>query len=124
MMKFIFVSTALASAVLNYTPAAAGCVIYEHRDLKGASYALDFGESLQMGGTEIGANFWTYYYDTSWNDVVSSFTVSFDCTITLWEHVGESSGAGAKFVRSGKVVWFIGSNWNDEVSWVDCSCRR
>lgn len=121
MMRFIF--AAVVSAALNCTPAAAGCVIYEHRDLKGASYALNSRESLQMGGDELGSNSWTIYYDTSWNDEVSSFKVTSGCTITLWQHVGTSGGAGARFVRSGKVVWFMGSDWNDEASWVDCSCR-
>lgn len=122
-MKLTFAGTALACVVLNCAPAAAGCVIYEHRDLEGASYALDSSESVQMGGAELGSNFRTIYYETSWNDAVSSFSVTSDCTITLWEHVGTSGGAGAKFVRSGKNVWFMGSDWNDEVSWVDCTCR-
>jgi len=122
-MRFTFVGTALACVALNCAQAAAGCVIYEHRDLKGASFHLGSAESLQMGGEELGSNFRTIHYDTSWNDAVSSFTVTADCTITLWEHVGDSGGAGHKFVRSGKIVRYIGSAWNDEVSWVDCSCR-
>lgn len=122
-MKRIIVGIALACVVLNSAPAAAGCVIYEHRDFQGASWALESGEALQMGGAELGSNFQTIYYEPSWNDAVSSFSVTSDCKITLWEHVGSSGGAGHKFVRSGKNVYYIGSNWNDQVSWVDCTCR-
>jgi hypothetical protein len=122
-MKITFAATVLACVVLNCAPAAAGCVVYEHRDFQGASWPLDSGESLQMGGAELGSNFRTIYYETSWNDAVSSFSVTSDCRITLWEHVGSSGGAGHKYVRSGKNVWYVGSAWNDVASWVDCTCR-
>ena len=62
-MRMAFLGTALACVFLNSAPALAGCVIYEHRDLGGASFALDSGESLQMGGAELGSNFQTIYYD-------------------------------------------------------------
>ncbi len=124
MAKLIFTGAALLSVALNCTPAAAagGCTVYEHRDLKGAKFNLSHAESMQMGGEEIGSNFRTYYYVPRWNDKISSFKVSSGCTITLWQHVGAYSGAGPRYVRSGKIVWYMGSAWNDQASWVDCSC--
>ena len=39
--------------------------------------------------------------------------------IVLWQHAG-SWGYGASFVRSETEVRYVGSQWNDEASWVDC----
>ena len=109
---------------MNSIAAHAGCTVYQHRDFAGASFPLRGGESLQLGGAEIGSNFRTYYYRPKWNDQVSSFIVTSDCKITLWEHAGRTGGAGARFVRSGMRVSYMGSSWNDKTSWVDCTCSR
>jgi hypothetical protein len=114
----------LVGSFLNSIPAHAGCTVYQHRDFSGAHFELGGGDSLQMGGPDIGSNFRTYYYRPKWNDQISSFKVTADCTITLWEHAGDRGGYGAKFVRSGRNVSYVGSNWDDQASAVDCTCRR
>jgi len=124
MKTFRLWSFILLGYFLSSIPAQAGCVVYKDRDFAGASFTLRSGESLQLGGAEIGSNSRTYYYRPKWNDQVSSFTVTADCKITLWEHAGVTGGTGASFVRSGKRVSYVGSGWNDKTSWVDCTCSR
>lgn len=109
--------------------AEARCVVYQHRDFKGASFALNDGDSLQMGGERCGRSVsdgsprGQIRYNSSWNDQVSSFKVSPGCQITLWQHVKGCGGSGAHF-KSDSSYSYVGSKWNDITSWVDCWCKR
>lgn len=124
-MRFMIKAIAVTGVFLAPVAAQAGCTIYEHRDFNGSQYGLNGGDTLQMGGEKCGSTstIGRMLYNRTWNDKVSSFTVSKNCTITLWEHVKGCGGGGAQFVRSGKRVSYIGGNWNDKVSFVECYCK-
>jgi hypothetical protein len=123
----IVLAACLAAAAAS--PASANCVVYQHRDFKGASYRLNDGDSLQMGGEPCGRTQshgtprGRMLYNRSWNDQVSSFRVGAGCTITLWQHVQGCRGGGAYF-RANQSHSYVGSRWNDQTSFVDCTCRR
>jgi len=106
------------------------CVVFEHRDYQGASWWLDDGDSLLGVDGETICTTVSHcpspptpctvcdWHEPSWNDVISSFTVDPDCTLTLWEHVD----GGAYFRWPGLSYRYVGDNWNDEASRADCRC--
>jgi hypothetical protein len=118
---------ASALALLTLLPAGAqaqsGCIVYQHRDFGGAHWQMQPNSFMQMGGEPIGISRTKGYYRPDWNDQISSFKVFGGCTITLWEHVGRTGGAGHHF-RSNRSYSYVGGAWNDKTSWVDCNCPR
>src|SRR5688572_23562523 len=120
------VAIALAASA---TPAAANCIVYQHRDFKGSHYGLNDGDTLQMGGERCGhtqshgAPRSRMLYNTTWNDQVSSFKVSNGCTVTLWQHIQGCRGGGAYF-RANRSYSYVGTRWNDQTSFVECNCGR
>ena len=124
------VGAMVVAAAFGVSAAAlAQCVVYQHRDFKGASYHLNDGDTLQMGGERCGHSQshgtprGRMLYNTSWNDQVSSFKVANGCTITLWQHVQGCRGGGAHF-RASQSYKYVGGNWNDQTSFVECVCNR
>ena len=118
----------LISTCIGSTPSLAYCTLYEHRDYGGASWALgDRERMIMIEGEDIGVSTgghcpeceYTIYYEPSWNDALSSFTVDAGCTISLWEHINEG---GARF-RTYRSYSYIGDAWNDEVSEAWCVCE-
>ena len=111
------------SLALGCAPAWAGCTVYQHRDYGGAHWGLGNADELQMGGGEpIGkTGGGRIYYQPSWNDQISSFKVSQGCSITLWQHAG-THGYGHTF-KASKSYNYVGDGWNDQASWVYCSCQ-
>ena len=110
------------------TPALAECILYQHRDFGGSSWALGHNERMIMiEGESFGTTTnghcpeceTTTYFEPSWNDELSSFRVTDACTITLWQHVNED---GARF-RTYKSYSYIGDRWNDEASEALCTCQ-
>lgn len=114
------------------SPASAFCTIYEHENFGGAYWEFGDGDRLVMiddpacfeddGAwvctTTNGHDADPTMYDSSWNDVVSSFQVGRYCTITLWEHI---DGQGAYF-RTHRSYSYVGDDWNDEASEAVCTC--
>ncbi|MGH6814479.1 MAG: hypothetical protein ACREC6_02125 [Hyphomicrobiaceae bacterium] len=124
------VTLCLAAGMTSVSaPAEAGCTVFQHRDFGGSSFHLAPGDSLQMAGEPCGRTQshgrprGRIHYHPSWNDQISSFKVTADCTITLWQHASGCGGSGARFVRTNRLVRYIGDNWNDQASHVECSCR-
>lgn len=126
-MKNLLIGTAV-SLSLVFAPAAAqaGCTLYEHRDYGGASWYLGDMEAIVMvDGEDLGCTTnghgdgcWSTDYEGSWNDVLSSFKVSYDCEVTLWEHVNQG---GARW-HTYKSYYYVGDSWNDVVSEAECVC--
>ena len=125
----LLTSAVLFTVAVFSTPAIteASCTIFEHRDYGGAKFTLHDndriimaqGESIGMTTNGHGGGY-TIRYRPAWNDVVSSFSVTEGCTITLWEHINEG---GARW-RTYKSYRYVGDAWNDEVSEVLCTCPR
>jgi hypothetical protein len=114
----------VAGSLLISMPAVAdtGCILYQHRDFAGSYWYMARNSFMQMGGGEpVGATGMIAYYQPGWNDQVSSFRVLGPrCTLTLYQHAG-SWGYGATF-RSTVSYSYVGSKWNDQASWAECSC--
>ena len=116
----------LASACVASTSAFADCTLYQHRDYGGSYWDLGDGDRIIMvEGEDLGHTSshcpecsYTIYYEASWNDQVSSFTVDAGCFITLWEHINEG---GATF-ESGQSYRYVGGDWNDQASEAWCIC--
>jgi syncollin len=125
-MKSLLFNATLAAGITIAPLAYAGCSLFEHRDYQGAEWYLEDlermimvdGESLGCTTNGHGGGCESVYYESSWNDVVSSFRVDSGCIITLWEHVNED---GARF-RSDTSYRYVGGDWNDVASEAVCSC--
>jgi hypothetical protein len=126
-MKNLLLGTAITLSLV-FAPAAAqaGCTLYEHRDYGGASWYLGNLETMVMvDGEDLGCTTnghgggcMSYIYEGSWNDVLSSFELSYDCHIVLYEHIDEG---GARW-ETYDSYYYVGSGWNDEVSEAQCWC--
>ena len=116
--------SSLASALLmaatfgTVTSASAKCLLYEHRDFAGGVLVLGHNEHAKM--VENRGDGFRYYYRPDWNDRISSYKVSANCTLFMWEHV---DGKGWKLTRTGQLN-YIGDRRNDEVSEALCACSR
>ena len=123
------VAGAALAAALTFLPlsAEAACRIFQHRDFGGSGYTLHHfermkmvrGESLGCTTNGHGGGCESTTYSPSWNDHVSSFKITGNCTLTLWQHVNER---GARF-RSSRSISYVGSAWNAEASEALCMCR-
>lgn len=126
MRRFLLVVMLVTGMTVTSSAAQAGCTIFEHRDFGGASWFLADGDTMKMveGETICSTTFGhgppdvCTFFEPSWNDAVSSFTVDPGCTITLWEHVNQG---GAHF-RTWQSYSYVGGNWNDEASEALCTC--
>ena len=103
---------AACSAVM--ASASAKCLLYEHRDFAGEVLVLQDNEHAKMVDNRGDG----YYYRPDWNDRISSYKVSANCTLYMWQHV---DGQGWKLTRTGQMD-YIGDRRNDEVSEAFCSC--
>jgi hypothetical protein len=127
MRAFQLVAMLVAGITLASSVARAGCTIFQHRDFAGASWWFNAGDRMKMvngqstcisTGGHCPSCETCEYFEPSWNDEVSSFTVEPGCTITLWEHVNE----GGAFFRTWQSYSYVGSDWNDEASEALCTC--
>ena len=84
-----------------------GCLAYEHRDYKGATFTVDATKTYS-------------YVGTRWNDRISSIICEVYCTITVWEH-RDYQGAARTF---GDHTKYVGSAWNDKISSMEASCEE
>ncbi|MDC0667686.1 hypothetical protein [Nannocystis radixulma] len=126
-MRHLVASAALAATLIAQplVAHAQGCTIYQHRDFGGSSWWFDDGdrmimiegEDLGCVNSEGGSCGYTYY-EASWNDQLSSYTVEPGCEIWMWEDIDEG---GAQW-HSDRSYSYVGSDWNDEVSEVYCAC--
>jgi hypothetical protein len=92
------------------------CVVYEHRDFSGAS--LQIGDRpVSFGtGTE-GISTWNSV--AGWNDRISSMKFPQGCQMITWEH---EFGRGRSRVWTLGNVRYVGDDWNDRISSVECRC--
>lgn len=127
-MKRFLTTATVAALVLQPLAAFAGCTVYEHENMGGASWYLDAGEILLgiseelYGCTNNGHGdpcVIVQYTEPSWNDVVSSYEVDSGCRITMYEHVEKG---GARW-RSWDSYDYVGDDWNDVASEVSCYCE-
>jgi syncollin len=123
-MKSTWVGAILAADLTIAPLTAHACAtLFEHIDFGGASWYMEDNEHLVMddgesfGCSTPGCESW--YYESSWDESVSSFQVEPGCTLTLWEDTDED---GAYF-RSSRSYSYVGSDWNDEASSAHCICR-
>ena len=58
--------------------------------------------------------------DRSWNDIVSSLTVTPGCKITVYEH-NNAQGASKTFTQTSR---WVGGSWNDKISSYYCTCDK
>ena len=118
----IFSLGAIVAAGVAILPLAAeaGCNLFEHRDYGGASWYMEPYERLIMtdgesyGSTTSGNT----YYESTWNDSVSSFRLDSGCTLTLWVDVNE----GGAYFQTSDSYKYVGGDWNDEASEALCTC--
>lgn len=109
----------LVPAVVN-----AECLLYQHRDFKGAVNRLENSYLIMKRDPDPNIETTTnghgidLFYDAWWNDQVSSFRVKGGCTLTLWENFNKG---GDKWITR-KSYSYVGGKWNDEVSEALCSC--
>ncbi len=125
-MKRLFLALALTGGT---SAALANCVVYEHRDFKGARLPIESGLRVKMilppeiGCTTNGhggpGDCDNNAYEPGWNDRISSYRVTSRCTLKMWEHVG---ARGWELTRTGNLA-YIGNRRNDEVSEALCTCR-
>ena len=97
------------------------CVLWEHRDLQGASLRMPNGDSVSFANANPGSTAWSERPE--WNDRVSSMTIDRGCRLDVWEHM-EGKGA-SKTWRGGTRGWmvrYVGGNWNDRISSAMCVC--
>lgn len=123
---YIFVGLLIVFTITSVQVANAGCTIFQHSNYEGASFTLNHLERIIMVKgrnskcvTDAGRNCGSVVYEASWNDQVSSFTVTSGCTLTIWEHINEG---GAKVIAT-KSFSYIGDRWNDQVSEAFCLCE-
>jgi hypothetical protein len=115
--KPLLASAFLLAATLGTTPSvSAKCVLYEHRDFAGALLVLEENEHAKMIHNRGDG----YYYRPDWNDRISSYKMSANCTLFMWEHVDRK---GWMLTRTGQLD-YIGDKRNDKVSEAKCSCSR
>lgn len=115
--KSSLASALLMAATFGTTASAqAKCLLYEHRDFAGEVLVLRDNEHAKMVENRGDG----YYYRPDWNDRISSYKVSANCTLFMWEHV---DGKGWKLTRTGQ-LGYISDRRNDEVSEALCACSR
>lgn len=108
----------LAATLGTTTSVSAGCRLYEHRDFAGEVLFLRDNEHVKM--VENRGEGLQYDYRPDWNDRISSYKMSANCTLFMWEHV---DGRGWKLTRTGQLD-YIGDRRNDKVSEAQCACSR
>ncbi len=106
----------LAATLAATTPLSAKCRLYEDRNFGGQILVLEENEHAKMIRNRGDG----YYYRPDWNDRISSYKMSANCTLFMWEHV---DGKGWKLTRTGQLD-YIGDKRNDKVSEAKCSCSR
>lgn len=119
-LTIVFSFVALSSAV------GADCVVFEHRDFKGARLDIHNFERIKMtNGESVGcttnghsAGCWSTLHRPAWNDKISSYWVRRGCVLEMWEHV---DARGWQLTRTGAMA-FIGGKRNDKVSEALCRC--
>jgi syncollin len=125
-MKAILSMVVVASLLIPVAAnAERGCSVFEHRDYEGAQWRMARDSFMQMGGSEpMGATGMIGYYVPRWNDKISSFTVRSHrgCKLTLFQHAG-TWGYGQQLGPQSRSSSYVGRLWNDQASWVVCSCR-
>lgn len=125
MNRMIGLAPVLSLALVS--AATAQCVVYEHRDFRGAKLEIGDqervkmvqGESLGCTTNGHGGACPSVTYRPDWNDRISSYKVARGCTLFMWEHVNEG---GWKLTRTQPAFAYIGDRRNDEVSEALCQC--
>ena len=92
------------------------CVVYEHRDFGGRSLRIGQRPVTFGTGTEGDSN-WNSV--SGWNDRISSMQFPAGCQMVTWEH---ELGRGRSHVWNKGQVRFVGDQWNDRISSVECRC--
>lgn len=126
-MKQRIASAALAAALIAQplVARAQGCTIYQHRDFQGSSWWFnDQDRMIMVDGEDLGcvtSGGWSCgdtYYEASWNDQLSSYSVDPGCEIWMWVDINE----GGAHWHSDRSYSYVGDDWNDQVSEVYCDC--
>jgi uncharacterized membrane protein len=87
-------------------PGQKRCVAHLHRDYKGATMTAYAGRGWKFVGG-------------SWNDKISSFSISSGCYVKAWQH-RDYKGDSTTFSGS---VRYTGDLWNDQISSWMCYCN-
>ena len=105
--------------------ALAECIFFEHANFGGARLVISNQERIKMVRGESfacqasdGSACPTELYRPQWNDRISSYKVSRNCTLRMWEHV---NAGGWMLTRVGDPP-YIGDRRNDKVSEALCNC--
>lgn len=116
-----------AVAILQPAAGFAGqCIVYQHRDFKGAYWRLNGGGRLLMipnpnpgysSTTNGHGPKGVVYYRPDWNDQISSIRVDANCMLSLYEHAHQG---GRSMI--GKTTYYLGDKWNDIASDAFCNC--
>jgi hypothetical protein len=88
------------------SPRGKRCTAFQHRDYKGASMTAYANKGWK-------------YVGGSWNDQISSFSISSGCHVKVWQNKNYS---GESRTFSGNVR-FVGDLWNDQTSSWMCYCN-
>ena len=123
--RWIWLVPALSAAMV--TAVAAECIVYEHRDFRGARLVIGDQERVKMKrGESIGCTTNGHggacpsvSYRPDWNDRISSYKVARGCTLFMWE---DFDAGGWKLTRTQPAFAYIGDRRNDEVSEAYCRC--